>query len=96
MMDPPAWGIGANGEQWKLEEQLDGLLSSAVQLLDPNGALVMNTYSPTVDIPFLQELVDLYCADFNAELSELWMKTTTQKEVYYGNLVRLSKGGEEN
>jgi 23S rRNA (cytosine1962-C5)-methyltransferase len=96
MMDPPAWGIGAKGEQWKLEEQLDGLLSSAVQLLDPNGVLVMNTYSPTVDIPFLQELVDLYCADFNAELSELWMKTTTQKEVYYGNLVRLSKGGEEN
>jgi hypothetical protein len=56
----------------------------------------MNTYSPTVDIPFLQELVDLYCADFNAELSELWMKTTTQKEMYYGNLVRLSKGKEEN
>jgi 23S rRNA (cytosine1962-C5)-methyltransferase len=96
MMDPPAWGIGAKGEQWKLEEQLDGLLSSAVQLLDPNGVLVMNTYSPTVDIPFLQELVDLYCTDYTAELSELWMTTTTQKEVYYGNLLRLSKGRGEN
>ena len=91
VMDPPAWGIGAKGEQWKLEEQLDALLAGAIQLLETNGVLVMNTYSPTVDLPFLQELVELYCAEYDTELSELWMKTTTQKELYFGNLLRVRK-----
>ena len=29
IMDPPAWGIGAKKEKWKLEDKLDELLSSA-------------------------------------------------------------------
>ena len=29
IMDPPAWGLGAKGERWKLEDQIDSLLSTA-------------------------------------------------------------------
>ncbi|MGB1032170.1 MAG: class I SAM-dependent methyltransferase, partial [Flavobacteriales bacterium] len=45
IMDPPAWGRGPKGEQWKLEQKLDELLKAAASILDPNGFAVVNTYS---------------------------------------------------
>jgi len=31
IMDPPAWGIGAKGEKWKLEEKIDELMATAYE-----------------------------------------------------------------
>lgn len=89
VMDPPAWGHGVKGEKWILEEKLDELLGATANLLDKNGFLIVNTYSPAVSIELLQELVDLYFADRVVEVKELWMKTSTNKELYYGNVVRV-------
>lgn len=88
IMDPPAWGIGAKNEKWKLEDQLDALLSDAAKLIEAGGFLIMNTYSPTVDISLLSEMCAIYLEDFEAEPFELWMKTTSGKEMYFGNLVK--------
>ena len=55
IMDPPAWGIGAKKEKWKLEDKLDELISNAASLIGKTGFLVLNTYSPQVKIDFLQE-----------------------------------------
>lgn len=89
IMDPPAWGIGAKKEKWKLEDKLDELLGTASQLLAPNGFLIMNTYSPQVSAEFLQELSALYFNDREHQVSELWMRTTTGKDMYYGNVLRV-------
>lgn len=89
IMDPPAWGIGAKKEKWKLEDKLDELLSSANELLAENGTLVLNTYSPQVELKLIKELSELYFQGRSIELGELWMKTTTGKEMYYGNLLRV-------
>lgn len=89
IMDPPAWGIGAKKEKWKLDDKLDELLSNANQLLAEKGKLIMNTYSPTVEIGLIRELAELYFPNAEVELGELWMKTTTGKELYYGNLLRV-------
>jgi 23S rRNA (cytosine1962-C5)-methyltransferase len=46
ILDPPAYGIGANGERWKLEEKIDQLLSVLSEILHPKEHfLLLNTYS---------------------------------------------------
>jgi 23S rRNA (cytosine1962-C5)-methyltransferase len=46
ILDPPAYGHGPNGESWKLEDQIDNLLSTVFQLLDPEKHFfIINTYS---------------------------------------------------
>ena len=89
IMDPPAWGIGAKKEQWKLEDKLDELLRNASQLLTKDGFLILNTYSPQVSASLLKELSALYFKNRAHQVSELWMNTTTGKKMYYGNMLRV-------
>ena len=53
IMDPPSFGRGANGEVWKIEEHLNPLVASCVQLLsDKPLFFLVNSYTtglqPTV------------------------------------------------
>jgi 23S rRNA (cytosine1962-C5)-methyltransferase len=89
IMDPPAWGIGAKKEKWKLEDKLDELMGSAAQLLDSKGFLIMNTYSPQVSGKLLKELSAVYFDGRSHEVVELWMNTTSGKKLYFGNLLRV-------
>lgn len=46
ILDPPAYGRGADGEKWILEENICEMLACCAQLLEPQGAfLVLNLYS---------------------------------------------------
>ncbi len=46
ILDPPAYGRGANGEKWILEEHIGEMLACCAALLEPKGAfLVLNLYS---------------------------------------------------
>ncbi|MBN9295142.1 MAG: class I SAM-dependent methyltransferase [Flavobacteriia bacterium] len=92
IMDPPAFGLGAKGEKWILDEKLPLLLETASQLLAPGGFLVVNTYSQKIDLKKLGELAANYFSPSEMSVSELWMKTTTEKKLYYGNLLRVEKG----
>lgn len=90
IMDPPAYGHGAKGEKWILEEKIDDLLAAASSILDEDGFLIMNTYSPTLDVPMIQSLAEIYFPNRTFEVKELWMKTTTGKDLYFGNLLRVN------
>ena len=89
VMDPPAWGIGAKKEKWKLEDRLDELIGNAAKLIGKDGFLVLNTYSPKVEIKTIEQLAKRHLSRREYEVSELWMKTTTGKDLYYGNLLRV-------
>ena len=88
-MDPPAWGNGAKGEKWKLEDQIDTLMSNGAKALSQDGFLIMNTYSPTVNLGLIDDLSDLYFPDRKKEVAELIMTTTTGKLLSFGNLLRV-------
>lgn len=46
LLDPPAYGRGANGEKWVLEEGIGEMLACCARLLEEHGAfLVLNLYS---------------------------------------------------
>jgi 23S rRNA (cytosine1962-C5)-methyltransferase len=91
IMDPPAWGLGAKGEKWKLENHLSGLIETAHGLMNPGAFLILNTYSPKVDLMDLAESARRYFSASQVDIKQLWMQTKTGKELYYGNLLRAIK-----
>ncbi|MGZ5029406.1 MAG: class I SAM-dependent methyltransferase [Methylobacter sp.] len=91
IMDPPAWGLGAKGEKWKLENHLAGLIETAYGLMNPGAFLILNTYSPKVDLADLAESAGQYFSASQLDIKQLWMLTKTGKELYYGNLLRAIK-----
>jgi 23S rRNA (cytosine1962-C5)-methyltransferase len=92
VMDPPAWGLGVKGEKWKLENKLEALLEGAQGLLAGGGFLILNTYSPAIDLAEITRLAHHYFKPSDMEIRELWMQTSTGKDLYYGNLLRVVKG----
>lgn len=90
-MDPPAFGLGAKGEKWKLEQKIDALISAASELLNAGGWLILNTYSPKVDLQLLEELTEIYFQKAPETAAGLWMKTQTEKELFFGDLIRIQK-----
>lgn len=89
IMDPPAYGLGAKGEQWILEQQLPVLMETVAQLLAPNGFLILNTYSPKVSNDEILKLAQRYFPKKKIEVNELWLQAQTEKDLYAGNLLRV-------
>ena len=58
IMDPPIYGRGKKGEHWKLEDLLPDLVKTAAALLERKGVLILNTYSPKIEINDMLQLVE--------------------------------------
>jgi 23S rRNA (cytosine1962-C5)-methyltransferase len=90
-MDPPAWGLGAKGEKWKLEDKLEELVRTSYSLLNRKGWLILNTYSPSLPLGDSQRIIEKIFKKQAELCSGLWMKTKTNKELYFGDLIRIQK-----
>lgn len=88
VMDPPAWGLGAKGEKWKLENHLAELIETARGLMHPGAFLILNTYSPKVGLADLANAAEQCFSKEHIEIKQLWMQTKTGKALFYGNLLR--------
>ena len=91
ILDPPAWGYGVKKERWKLEVLLEELLLCCEKILKKEGHLILNTYSPSLDKNQLYQTVKRVFPKSKTTFFELWMKSSSNKELYFGNLVRIIK-----
>lgn len=82
ILDPPAYGRGANGEKWVLEEGIGEMLACCAQLLEPRRAfLVLNLYSMGLSSTLARTAVR---QAFGAPREEQW-----------GELCFTDRGGKE-
>ena len=91
IMDPPAWGIGPKKERWKLEDELEQLIFKVSKVIKSDGFLVVNTYSPKIDCLKLKVFAEKHFYKSRIEVFELWMKASTGKDLFYGNLLRVQR-----
>jgi len=64
ILDPPKWGRGPNGEVWKLEEGLPGLIQECRQLLDDKSRfLFLTVYAVRMSALAIGELLNQAFAD---------------------------------
>jgi 23S rRNA (cytosine1962-C5)-methyltransferase len=89
IMDPPAFGIGAKKERWKIETKFPELVKVASELLSKNGFLIINTYSPKLKEEKIYDIVKEYFPNKKIEVNKLSLKTTTGKTLEYGELTRV-------
>ncbi|HTG39328.1 class I SAM-dependent methyltransferase [Sphingomonas sp.] len=77
ILDPPKWGRGPNGEVWKLEEGLPGLIADCRQLLDADSRfLFLTVYAVRLSALAIGELVRQHFADLpgTVEAGELTVR----------------------
>jgi 23S rRNA (cytosine1962-C5)-methyltransferase len=92
ILDPPAYGRGAEGEKWVLEEQLNEMLKEVNKILDKeNYFLIMNLYSLGLSSLIVQNLVkSSFPETLNQEFGELFVPDTFGKKLPLGVYCRLA------
>lgn len=91
IMDPPAFGLGAKKERWKIEGRFPLLVELASQLLVKNGFLIINTYSPRLKEKEIRAVCHTFFPQSKIEISTLCIKSKSGKRIEYGELTRIIK-----
>ena len=93
ILDPPAYGRGANGEKWVLEENIGEMLDCCAQLLEPRGAfLVLNLYSMGLSSTLARTAVrQAFGAPAEEQWGELCFTDRAGKELPLGTYYRFRR-----
>ena len=93
ILDPPAYGRGANGEKWILEEHIGEMLACCAELLEPAGAfLVLNLYSMGLSSTLARTAVrQAFGAPQTEQWGELYFADRAGKELPLGTYYRFSR-----
>lgn len=91
MLDPPAYGLGPNGERWKLEEQLGPMMEDVFRLLDPEGHfLVLNAYSLGLSSLIVDNFLAQHYGVHQRESGELYLQARSGVKLPLGVFGRAS------
>ena len=93
ILDPPAYGRGANGEKWVLEENIGEMLECCAKLLNrEKGFLVLNLYSMGLSALLSRTaLRQAFGSTGNEEAGELYFSDRSGKELPLGTFCRFSR-----
>ena len=93
ILDPPAYGRGANGEKWVLEENIAEMLECCASLLSPDhGFLVLNLYSMGLSALLARTaLRQTFGTTGHEEFGELYFSDRAGKELPLGTFCRFSR-----
>lgn len=90
IMDPPIFGLGPKGKNWKLNRDLPGLIKNVMKILHPEHRFfILNTYSPQLPLNELKKMLSKaprFPKHF--ESTTLGLKNSAGKELELGNLIR--------
>lgn len=90
ILDPPAYGHGPNGENWKLEDHVNEMMKMIFQLLDEKYFLILNTYSLGFSSLIIENIFKNNTKD-NFETGELFLKSTSGQKLPLGVFGRICK-----
>lgn len=93
ILDPPAYGHGPNGENWKLEEMINEMIGLVSQLLEhEHSFLVLNTYSLGFSSMIIQNLLNEHFPKRlkDSQSGEIFLKATSGVVLPLGVVGRIS------
>ena len=99
VMDPPAYGRGPDGEMWKLDELLFGLVKEVSKILSPTGSffvlnLYSNGYSALLSESVVKSALGLYgksAQPFELSYGELFLRDRFKRDLPLSVFTRLTK-----
>jgi 23S rRNA (cytosine1962-C5)-methyltransferase len=91
ILDPPAYGHGPDKEQWKLEDNLNEMVNSVLQILAPEKhILILNTYSLGFSSLIIENLLKKQYK--NLQTGELFLPSTSGFKLPLGVFGRVVSG----
>jgi 23S rRNA (cytosine1962-C5)-methyltransferase len=92
ILDPPAYGRGADGEKWVLDDNINEMIQLCSQLLaKENAFLLLNMYSIGFSALVADNLINSYYNGFiSKELGELYLKDSFEKRLPLGTYIRFT------
>ena len=93
ILDPPAYGRGANGEKWVLEDDICHMLECCGQLLEKENAfLVFNLYSMGLSAMLARTAVhQAFGAPVTEQMGELYFEDRSKKQIPFGTYYRFKR-----
>ena len=89
ILDPPAYGRGADGEKWILENQLNDLLIMCKTILsEKNRFLIINLYSMGFSPLVAESLLKSHFENENIEVGEFYFEDRFKKKLPLGIFAR--------
>lgn len=92
LLDPPAYGIGAKGERWKLEESLNDMLQDLSTILHPEkNFFLLNVYSLGLSALVAENLAQIHFPKAkNLHTGELYLKSKSGMNLPLGVFARFN------